>query len=67
MWRDSITAYCENLITDEMFSNREQVFPQNLPRNKEQYWYRQCFASFFPSKYAALTVPYALSIACSTE
>jgi len=39
----------------------------NTPLNKEQFWYRQLFHNFFPSDEAALTVPFNLSIACSTE
>ncbi|KAL4511626.1 hypothetical protein ABPG72_012471 [Tetrahymena utriculariae] len=67
LWRDSITAYCETVISDKDFSDREIIYEINTPRNKEQFWYRQCFEHHFPSKEAALTVPYALSIACSTE
>ncbi len=67
MWRDSITAYAETVVSDREFNERELIYEINTPRNKEQFWYRKCFEEAFPSKEAALTVPYALSIACSTE
>lgn len=67
LWRDSITAYCEAVVSDKEFNDREILYEINTPRNKEQFWYRQCFEEHFPTKEAALTVPYALSIACSTE
>lgn len=55
------------MVSDEDFENRDKKFPIHTPRNKEGYWYRQIFESHFPGDQAALTVPHALSIACSTE
>ena len=41
-------------------------FPVNPPRNKEEYYYRSIFESYFPSSSAARTVPSVPSVACST-
>ena len=35
MWRDSITAYAETVISDSEFNEREITYDVNTPRNKE--------------------------------
>ena len=57
----------ERIISDDLFSKRAERFPDLTPRDKEQYWYRDIFSKHFPGQAATFTVPYAKSIACSTE
>ena len=57
----------EKKVTDSQFQIAKNKFPINTPMNKEEYYYRTIFASFFPSDAAALTVPSKPSIACSSE
>jgi len=54
------------MITEEMWANRAQRFPKNVPRNKEYYLLRSIFEEHFPSEAAVDTVPSGLSVACST-
>lgn len=67
MWRDGIANHVDQLVSNVVFENRKKIFPINTPLNKEQYWYRSLFHHHFGSDAAALTVPFNLSIACSTE
>jgi asparagine synthase (glutamine-hydrolysing) len=41
-------------------------YPDNTPRSKEAYFYRQIFETHFPQRAAAETVPGGPSVACST-
>ncbi|CAD8053843.1 unnamed protein product [Paramecium primaurelia] len=66
-WRDGIIKRANQLITDQEFSQASIKYPVSTPRDKEQYWFRQIYSSYFPSESSVLTVPYARSIACSTE
>ncbi|CAD8158900.1 unnamed protein product [Paramecium octaurelia] len=66
-WRDGIMKRANYLISDQEFSQASIKYPISTPRNKEQYWFRQIYSSYFPSESAVLTVPFARSIACSTE
>ncbi|CAD8136684.1 unnamed protein product [Paramecium pentaurelia] len=66
-WRDGIIERANQLISDQQFSQASTTYPLSTPRDKEQYWFRQVYSNAFPSDSAALSVPYAKSIACSTE
>ncbi|CAD8051012.1 unnamed protein product [Paramecium sonneborni] len=66
-WRDGIIKRANHLISDQEFSQASIKYPISTPRNKEQYWFRQIYSSYFQSDSAVLTVPFAKSIACSTE
>ncbi|CAD8043627.1 unnamed protein product [Paramecium primaurelia] len=66
-WRDGIIERANQLISDQEFSQASTTYPLSTPRDKEQYWFRQVYSNAFPSDSAALSVPYAKSIACSTE
>ncbi|CAD8049746.1 unnamed protein product [Paramecium sonneborni] len=66
-WRDGIIKRANQLISDQEFSQASTKYPVSTPRDKEQYWFRQIYSSYFTSESAVLTVPYARSIACSTE
>ncbi|CAD8143440.1 unnamed protein product [Paramecium pentaurelia] len=66
-WRDGIIKRANYLISDQEFSQASIKYPISTPRNKEQFWFRQIYSSYFPSDSAVLTVPFARSIACSTE
>jgi len=55
------------LVSNSEFESRATKFPDSTPMDKEQYWYRSVFDSHFPNNSATMTVPFAKSIACSTE
>jgi asparagine synthase (glutamine-hydrolysing) len=65
-WIDTLRDIASTQITDEMMANARFRFPVNTPLSKEEYHYRAIFAEHFPSETAALTVPSAPSVACST-
>lgn len=65
-WIDTLRDIASTQITDEMMANARFRFPINTPLSKEEYHYRSIFAEHFPSETAALTVPSAPSVACST-
>lgn len=66
-WIDTLKQVVEDSISHSMMETAEYKFPQQTPRNKEEYYYRMIFESYFPSSQAALTVPSIPSVACSTE
>ena len=65
-WIDTLKALVNEKVTDNQLLNAESRFPVNPPMSKEEYFYRTIFEEHFPSNTAALTVPYAKSVACST-
>ncbi|MCR5724014.1 MAG: asparagine synthase B [Treponema sp.] len=65
-WIDTLKKVAESKVTDAQFANRAKRFPVNTPVTKEEYYYREIFASLFPSETAARTVPHEASVACST-
>eukprot|EP00667_Euglena_gracilis_P005261 EG_transcript_5296 len=65
-WIDALRDNAEQKVTDEQLAQARFVFPHNTPATKEAYYYRQIFASHFPSDAAAKTVPGGPSVACST-
>lgn len=65
-WIDTLKAQAENKVSDTDFQIAASRFPINVPKNKEEYYYRSIFESYFPSDAAALTVPSVKSVACST-
>lgn len=65
-WIDGLRDHAEQKVTDEQLMQAKFVFPYNTPQTKEAYFYRQIFASHFPSESAAKTVPGGPSVACST-
>ena len=54
-------------VSDNLYNNAQKKFPINTPLNKEEFYYRNIFESFFPSNSAAQTVPSEPSVACSSE
>lgn len=65
-WIDTLKAMVNEKVSDNQLMNAESRFPVNPPMSKEEYFYRSIFEEHFPSNTAALTVPYAKSVACST-
>ncbi|GAA4493016.1 asparagine synthase B [Pseudaeromonas paramecii] len=65
-WIDSLKAYVEKEVTDQMMAAAEFRFPINTPLTKEAYFYREIFEDHFPLESAARCVPYGKSVACST-
>jgi asparagine synthase (glutamine-hydrolysing) len=65
-WIDTLKSMVNEKVSDNQLMNAESRFPVNPPMSKEEYFYRTIFEEHFPSNTAALTVPYAKSVACST-
>lgn len=65
-WIDSLRDLAEKNVTDLMFKNAKNRFPENTPVTKEAYMYRSIFETHFPQISAVRTVPEGPSIACST-
>ena len=65
-WVDSLKAYAEEKISDELFGKAKERFPVHTPVTKEGYLYREIFEGFYPSESAVLTIEVGPSIACST-
>ena len=65
-WIDTLKEITAQAVSDEQMAGAAERFPVNPPRNKEEYYYRSIFESYFPSESAARTVPSVPSVACST-
>lgn len=65
-WIDTLKQLVNEKVSDNQLLNAPARFPVNPPMSKEEYFYRTIFEEHFPSNTAALTVPYAKSVACST-
>ena len=66
-WIDELKKIVNKEISDDLYNNSSVKFPINTPLNKEEYYYRKIFDSFFPSDSAAKSVPSIPSVACSSE
>lgn len=66
-WIDELKKIVNKEISDDLYNNSSVKFPINTPLNKEEYYYRSIFESFFPSDSAAKSVPSIPSVACSSE
>lgn len=66
-WIESLSSYCEQLVTDEEVSpargsapsqlaQAPELFPLNTPSTKEAFLVRRTFDFFFPGAEAARTV-----------
>ena len=65
-WIDTLRDMTARLVSDEEMAHAAERFPVNTPHNKEEYYYRSIFESYFPSESAARSVPSVPSVACST-
>ena len=65
-WIDTLKKLTEEKVSDAEFARRENRFPINPPKTKEEYFYREIFSSLFPSDGAAKCVPHEAGVACST-
>ena len=65
-WIDTLKEITAQVVSDAQMAGAAERFPVNPPRNKEEYYYRSIFESYFPSESAARTVPSVPSVACST-
>ena len=65
-WIDTLKKITEEKVSDQEFARRENRFPVNPPKTKEEYYYREIYSSFFPSDSAAKCVPHEAGVACST-
>jgi asparagine synthase (glutamine-hydrolysing) len=65
-WIDSLKEMTSKSVTDEEMAKASFKFPIHTPKSKEEYYYRNIFFEHFPSDAAALCVPNAPSVACST-
>ncbi len=65
-WIDTLKKMTEEKVSDAEFARRENRFPVNPPKTKEEYYYREIYSSLFPSDSAAKCVPHEAGVACST-
>ncbi len=65
-WIDTLKKVTEEKISDAEFARREDRFPINPPKTKEEYFYREIYSRLFPSDSAAKVVPHEAGVACST-
>ena len=65
-WIDTLKAVTAEKVSDYEMAHAADRFPINLPRNKEEYYYRTIFEEYFPSESAARCVPSVPSVACSS-
>ena len=65
-WIDTLKKMTEEKVTDAEFARRENRFPVNPPKTKEEYYYREIYSRLFPSDSAARCVPHEAGVACST-
>ncbi|MBR6914653.1 MAG: asparagine synthase B [Treponema sp.] len=66
-WINKLRELTEQKVSDAEFARRENRFPVNPPKTKEEYYYREIYSELFPSDSAAKVVPHEASVACSTE
>ena len=66
-WIDTLKKVVGKAVSDEQLDNARYRFPIQTPQNKEEFYYRSIFESYFPSDAAALCVPQEASVACSTK
>lgn len=65
-WIDTLKKMTEEKVSDAEFARRENRFPVNSPKTKEEYYYREIYSKLFPSDSAAKVVPHEAGVACST-
>lgn len=65
-WIDTLKKITEEKVSDVEFARRENRFPVNPPKTKEEYYYREIYSRLFPSDSAAKVVPHEAGVACST-
>jgi asparagine synthase (glutamine-hydrolysing) len=65
-WIDTLKKITGEQVSDEQLKNAAFRFPLNIPRSKEEYYYRTIFSEHFPGDEAARCVPSEPSVACST-
>ena len=65
-WIDTLKKITEEKVSDAEFARRENRFPVNPPKTKEEYYYREIYSELFPSDSAARCVPHEAGVACST-
>ena len=65
-WIDTLKKMTEEKVSDAEFARRENRFPVNPPKTKEEYYYREIYSRLFPSDSAARAVPHEAGVACST-
>ena len=65
-WIDTLKRITEEKVSDSEFARRENRFPVNPPKTKEEYYYREIYSRLFPSDSAAKCVPHEAGVACST-
>ena len=66
-WIDTLKKITEEKVSDAEFARRENRFPVNPPKTKEEYYYREIYSRLFPSDSAARCVPHEAGVACSTS
>jgi asparagine synthase (glutamine-hydrolysing) len=65
-WIDQLKKHADETVADDAMAQARERFAEKTPATKEEYFYREIFAGYFPSPDAVRTVPVGPSIACST-
>ncbi len=55
------------VVTDEMWEDRANRFPEHTPNTREYYLLRSIFEEQFPSKQALATVPKVQHLLCCCD
>lgn len=66
-WINGLKNRCESKVSDQQLKDATSRFPEKTPKTKEAYYYRTIFEQKFPHARACVVVPWAKSVACSTE
>eukprot|EP00005_Dracoamoeba_jomungandri_P008316 CAMPEP_0174277676 /NCGR_PEP_ID=MMETSP0439-20130205/61054_1 /TAXON_ID=0 /ORGANISM="Stereomyxa ramosa, Strain Chinc5" /LENGTH=568 /DNA_ID=CAMNT_0015370015 /DNA_START=2426 /DNA_END=4132 /DNA_ORIENTATION=+ len=46
-WVSDLQAYCSTLISDEDYARAGEIFPNNPPQSKEEFYYRSLFEEYY--------------------
>ena len=46
-WIDDLKTHAEKMVSDELFREREILFPHNTPETKEAFYYRQIYDRYY--------------------
>lgn len=58
-WFSILQNYIENIVSSSEFEKGKMEYSyHNIPRTKEEYYYRKIFHSFFPHTQYSKTIPY---------
>lgn len=53
-WKDGISHLTAQLVTNDQFDTRFDLYPHATPLSKEQFYYRQLFSKYYPQRETCL-------------